>query len=85
MNRSYPPSCCEPSTSPTSKAPTASAVMNRNDDGSATFTGQLKNATGNLTASWNHMASEVAAKADDIRTVTVCKPYSQVRPHIHVA
>lgn len=48
--------------------------MNRNDDGSATatFTAQLKNATGGDLAAmdpWNHVANEAAAKGIDIKTV----------------
>lgn len=89
MNRSYPPSCCSPDIIEhisKSKTPTASAVMNRNDDGSATatFTGQLKNTTGDLTIMdpWNHVAGEAEAKADDMKTVTVCTAIYQQVPYL---
>lgn len=80
MNRSYPPSCCSPGPDiiehmSKSKPPTASAVMNRNDDGS-TFAAQVKNSTSDLTDPWNHIAAEAK---DEIRTVAVCSAiYQQV-------
>lgn len=79
MNRSYPPSCCSPDIIEhvaKSKPPTASAVMNRNDDGT-TFTIQIKNNSSDLNDPWNHVASET--KGDEIKAVAVCTAiYQQV-------
>lgn len=81
MNRSYPPSCCSPDIieqMSKSKQPTASAVMNRNDD-TSTFVAQAKNNTNDMADPWNHVATEAK---DEIPTVAVCTAiYQQVKNH----